>query len=102
MVTDLIDRDEQPEEMIHCEVMEEAGLILGVFWLIIQCPSSPGGTDEVVHLLIGRCSSGGVGGVHGSPEEGEGICVCTWPLEDVLQAVHDGWINNVASITALQ
>ena len=63
---------------------------------------SPGGTDEVVHLFVGRCDSEGVGGVHGLPEEGEDIRVHVWPLEDALQAVRDGRINNAASIIALQ
>ena len=42
-----------------------------------------------------------VGGVHGLPE-GEDIRVHVWPLEDALQAVRDGRINNAASIIALR
>lgn len=68
----------------------------------LQYLPSPGGTDEVVHLFVGRCDSEGVGGVHGLPEEGEDIRVHVWPLEDALQAVRDGRINNAASIIALQ
>ena len=56
----------------------------------------------MVHLFVGRCDSEGVGGVHGLPEEGEDIRVHVWPLEDALQAVRDGRINNAASIIALQ
>ncbi len=33
---------------------------------------------------------------------GEDIRVHVWPLEDALQAVRDGRINNAASIIALQ
>lgn len=102
LVAGLIDKDEQPEEVAHREAMEEAGLTLGALWPITQYLPSPGGTDEVVHLFVGRCDSEGVGGVHGLPEEGEDIRVHVWPLEDALQAVRDGRINNAASIIALQ
>ena len=47
-----------------------------------------------------RCSV--AGGVHGLAEEGEDIRVHVWPLEDALQAVKDGRIDNAASIIALQ
>ncbi|HEJ3359872.1 TPA: NUDIX domain-containing protein [Pseudomonas aeruginosa] len=102
LVAGLIDKDEQPEEVAHREAMEEAGLTLGALWPITQYLPSPGGTDEVVHLFVGRCDSEGVGGVHGLPEEGEDIRVHVWPLEDALQTVRDGRINNAASIIALQ
>ena len=48
------------------------------------------------------CDSEGAGGVHGLAEEGEDIRVHVWPLEDALQAVKDGRIDNAASIIALQ
>ncbi|MGZ2336902.1 NUDIX domain-containing protein [Acinetobacter baumannii] len=102
LVAGLIDKDEQPEEVVYREAMEEAGLTLGGAGPITQYLPSPGGTDEVVHLFVGRCDSEGVGGVHGLPEEGEDIRVHVWPLEDALQAVRDGRINNAASIIALQ
>ncbi len=55
-----------------------------------------------MHLFIGRCDSEGAGGVHGLEEEGEDIRVHVWPLEDALDAVKDGRIDNAASIIALQ
>ena len=55
-----------------------------------------------MHLYVGRCDSQGVGGVHGLAEEGEDIRVHVWSLEDALQAVKDGRIDNAASIIALQ
>ena len=81
--------------------MEEAGLIRCALADKPRYLPSPGGTDEVVHLFVGRLRwQEGVGGVHGLPEEGEDIRVHVWPLEDALQAVCDGRINNVASIIA--
>ncbi|CAD5106522.1 NUDIX domain-containing protein [Zestomonas carbonaria] len=102
LVAGLIDTDEQPEEVARREAQEEAGLELGALWPITQYFPSPGGSDELVHLFVGRCDSEGAGGVHGLAEEGEDIRVHVWPLEDALQAVKDGLINNAASIIALQ
>jgi ADP-ribose pyrophosphatase len=94
--------DEQPEEVARREALEEANLALSSLWPITQYYPSPGGSDERVHLYIGRCSSEGAGGVHGLAEEGEDIRVHVWPLGDALDAVKDGRIDNAASIIALQ
>jgi len=102
LVAGLIDKDEQPEEVARREAVEEADLELTALWPITQYYPSPGGSDERVHLYIGRCDSEDAGGVHGLAEEGEDIRVHVWPLEDALQAVKDGRIDNAASIIALQ
>lgn len=102
LVAGLIDKAEQPDEVARREAIEEAGLTLGELWPISQYLPSPGGSDELVHLYLGRCDSQGAGGVHGLAEEGEDIRVHVWPLADALQAVKDGRINNAASIIALQ
>ncbi|WP_339486924.1 NUDIX domain-containing protein [Pseudomonas sp. EL_65y_Pfl2_R95] len=102
LVAGLIDKDEEPEEVAHREAMEEAGLKLAALWPVTQYYPSPGGSNERVHLFVGRCDSDGVGGVFGLAEEGEDIQVHVWPLEDALDAVKDGRIDNAASIIALQ
>ena len=102
LVAGLIDKDEQPEEVALREAIEEADLALTSLWPITQYYPSPGGSDERVHLFIGRCDSEGAGGVHGLAEEGEDIRVHVWPLEAALDAVKDGRIENAASIIALQ
>lgn len=102
LVAGLIDSDEAPEQVARREAREEAGLELVALWPITTYFPSPGGSDELVHLYVGRCDSAGAGGVHGLAEEGEDIRVHVWPLEDALQAVRNGRINNAASIIALQ
>lgn len=102
LVAGLIDKDETPEDVARREAEEEAALTLTSLWPITQYFPSPGGSDEFVHLFLGRCDSSGAGGVHGLEEEGEDIRVQVWPFEDALQAVRDGRINNAASIIALQ
>ncbi|HSC83274.1 MAG TPA: NUDIX domain-containing protein [Pseudomonas sp.] len=102
LVAGLIDKDEEPEEVARREAIEEADLSLGALWPITTYFPSPGGSDERVHLYVGRCDSASAGGVHGLAEEGEDIRVHVWPLADALQAVKDGRISNAASIIALQ
>jgi len=102
LVAGLIDRDEQPEEVARREAVEEAGLELAELWPLTQYYPSPGGSDERVHLYVGRCDSRGAGGVHGLEEEGEDIRVLVWSLDEALTALDDGRIDNAASIIALQ
>ncbi|ROM77667.1 ADP-ribose diphosphatase [Pseudomonas brassicacearum] len=102
LVAGLIDKDEQPEEVAHREAQEEAGLVFAALWPMTKYFPSPGGSDEFVHLYLGRCDSTGAGGLHGLVEEAEDIRVKTWAFEDALQAVRDGRICNAASIIALQ
>ncbi len=102
LVAGLIDKDEQPEEVARREAVEEAGLELAELWPLTQYYPSPGGSDERVHLYVGRCDSRGAGGVHGLDEEGEDIRVLVWSLDEALAALDDGRIDNAASIIALQ
>lgn len=102
LVAGLIDKDEQPEEVARREAVEEAGLVLAELWPLTQYYPSPGGSDERVHLYVGRCDSRGAGGVHGLEEEGEDIRVLVWSLDEALAALDDGRIDNAASIIALQ
>ncbi|MEE1868672.1 NUDIX domain-containing protein [Pseudomonas auratipiscis] len=102
LVAGLIDKDEQPEEVAHREAQEEAGLVFKALWPMTRYFPSPGGSDELVHLYLGQCSSLGAGGLHGLEEEGEDIRVKVWAFEDAMQAVRDGLIANAASIIALQ
>lgn len=102
MVAGLIDKDELPEEVAHREADEEANLKIAALWPITRYFPSPGGSDEYVHLYLGRCSSQGAGGVHGLEEEGEDIRVRVWSFDDALQAVRDGRIINAATIIAIQ
>lgn len=102
LVAGLIDKDEQPEEVARREAVEEAGLELAELWPLTQYYPSPGGSDERVHLYVGRCDSRGAGGVHGLEVEGEDIRVLVWSLDEALAALDDGRIDNAASIIALQ
>lgn len=102
MVAGLIDKEEEPEEVAHREGQEEAGLDFQALWPITQYFPSPGGSNEFVHLFLGKCESEGAGGLHGLVEEAEDIRVSVWSFDDAFQAVKDGRIVNAATIIAIQ
>ena len=102
LVAGLIDKDEQPEEVAHREAEVEAGLKFEALWPITKYFPSPGGSDEYVHLFLGRCTSEGAGGLHGLESEGEDIRVTVWSFDDAMQAMKDGIIKNASTIIALQ
>jgi len=102
VVAGLIDKDEKPEEVAQREAEEEAGLSFSSLWPVTRYLPSPGGSDEFVHLYLGRCSTAEAGGLYGLDEEGEDIRVKVWAFEDALQAVRDGRICNAAAIILIQ
>ncbi|MDA8485051.1 NUDIX domain-containing protein [Pseudomonas resinovorans] len=102
LVAGLIDKDEEPEEVARREAVEEADLQLTSLWPITTYYPSPGGSNERVHLYLGRCDSRGAGGVHGLAEEGEDIRVHVLPLEDALALMREGRLDNAATMLALQ
>jgi ADP-ribose pyrophosphatase len=102
LVAGLIEENEQPEAVARREALEEAGLQLTSLWPLTAYYPSPGGSDERVHLYLGRCDSGAAGGIHGLAEEGEDIRVEVMSFAAALAAVRAGSIDNAASIMALQ
>lgn len=101
-VAGLIDKDESPEAVARREAVEEAGVELLDLWPVAQYYPSPGGSDERVHLFVGRCDSRGVGGLHGLAEEGEDIRVHVLGFDEALDTMRAGQLDNAASIIALQ
>lgn len=102
LVAGLIDCDESPEEVGRREAMEEAGCDVQTLEPICQYFSSPGGSDEFVHLYCGRCDLGDVGGLHGLADEGEDIRVQVLPVAEVLALLAAGRIRNAHTLIALQ
>lgn len=102
LVAGLIDKDESPEGVVCREAMEEAGCNILAIHPIARYLPSPGGSDEFVHLYVGRVDSDGVGGIHGLPEEHEDIRVHLVPIDEVRTMLEVGRINNAATLIALQ
>lgn len=102
IVAGIIEEGEIEQDVIHREAQEEAGIILTDLIPITRYWVSPGGCTEYVAVFCGKVDASKASGFHGLPEENEDIKVHVVDILDAFQMVHDGFINNAATIIALQ
>lgn len=101
-VAGLIEPGESTENVARREAEEEADLPVGRLEWICEYFPSPGGTDEKITLYVGEVDASEAGGVHGLDHEGEDILVRRMPVDEALQWLRDGHINNAATVISLQ
>jgi ADP-ribose pyrophosphatase len=102
IVAGLVEPGESPEEVARREALEEAGVTVDQLEKVMDFLPSPGGSDELFTLFVGRADLGLAGGIHGLPEEGEDIRVNVMSVNQALAALQRGRINNAACLIALQ
>ncbi|MCP5019763.1 MAG: NUDIX domain-containing protein [Ketobacter sp.] len=102
LVAGILEKGESPEDVVHRESIEEAGSDVLALEYIYEYYPSPGGSNEKLYLYCGGIDSSGVGGVHGLAEEGEDIWVQVFPREEAWHILQENYINNAATIIALQ
>lgn len=105
VVAGMLEPGESPRDVAVREVAEETGLTIDASQLSSVCSyySSPGGTDEYLHLFCAECAlPASVEGVYGLPAEGEDIRIACFPCAEAFRAVQEGRINNAATVIALQ
>jgi len=102
LVAGILEKGESPEDVVHREAIEEAGSDVLALEYIYEYYPSPGGSNEKLYLYCGGIDSSGVGGVHGLAEEGEDIWVQVFPREEAWHILQENYINNAATIIALQ
>ena len=82
--------------------MEEANITPYRLQYICEYLSSPGGSDEKLHLYCGLCDLSQAGGVYGLAEEGEDIRVHILVADEVFAELFGGRFNNAATLICLQ
>ena len=102
VVAGMVEVGEQPEEVALRELAEEANVSPYAMEYICNYLSSPGGSDEKLHLYCALCDLNGAGGIYGLPEEGEDIRVHVFPVEEVFAQLLNGSFNNAAALICLQ
>lgn len=102
VVAGMLEKGELPEEVARRELMEEANVEPYAMEYICNYLSSPGGTNEKLHLYCGLCDLSQAGGVYGLPEEGEDIRVHVLGANDVFAELFEGAFNNAAALICLQ
>lgn len=101
LVAGMVEPGEQPADVAHRESEEEAGASIRELTPIGEYYSTPGGTNEYLHLFVGAVDCSGLGGVHGLEEEGEDIRVHIVSVERAQQMLDEGTICNAHTALAL-
>lgn len=100
----LCDDGEIPEHTARREMVEEMNLTVGALQRIGGFLLTPGGSDELCELYVGRvqappADAQGIAGHAGMADEHEDIRVRVWPAQAAIDAVLAGRFAN--SVTAL-
>jgi len=101
-IAGILEPGESPEELVHREAMEEAGIELQQLRSICSYLVSPGGSSEKIWLFCAKADLSQAGGLHGLAEEGEDIKVHLFDVAEVLELLHGGQIGNAMALIALQ
>jgi ADP-ribose pyrophosphatase len=102
VVAGMFEANESPEEVARRETSEEIGVALGRCEFIMNYLVSPGGTTERIHLAVGEVDSTLAQGVHGVAAEGEDLLVHVISIQQALDWLATGVIDNAATVIALQ
>ena len=102
VVAGMLEEGETPEDVARRELIEEADVTPYTMEYICNYLSSPGGSDEKLHLYCGLCDLSQAGGIYGLPEEGEDIRMHVFAAEAVFAELFNGAFNNAAALICLQ
>ncbi|MES3570979.1 ADP-ribose diphosphatase [Enterobacter hormaechei] len=102
MVAGMIEEGESVEDVARREALEEAGLAIGRTKPVLSYLASPGGTTERSSIMVGEVDATTAKGIHGLADENEDIRVHVVSREQAYQWVEEGFIDNAASVIALQ
>jgi len=102
-VAGICDPGEQPQATCIREIHEETGLaVQGSPELLFTYYPSPGGSTELIYLYICEVDSTQAPQFHGQAGEHEDLKVHVIALEDAIDALDAGQVNNAATIIGLQ
>ncbi|NIY47804.1 ADP-ribose diphosphatase [Cedecea colo] len=102
LIAGMIEEGESVEDVARREAVEEAGLLVGRTKAVLSYLASPGGTSERSSILVGEVDATTAEGIHGLVDENEDIRVHVVSREKAYQLVEEGYIDNAASVIALQ
>ena len=102
VVAGMLEEGESPEDVARRELLEEANVTPYAMEYICNYLSSPGGTTERIHLLLGELIAPVHTGVFGLAEEHEDIKVHLLSRTEAMQLLAAGKIDNAATVIALQ
>ncbi|MDD4617009.1 MAG: NUDIX domain-containing protein [Alphaproteobacteria bacterium] len=98
----MVDPNETPEQAVRREVQEETGCVVQDLLPIMDYFSSPGATDEYVHLYAARTTAPAEGGIHGLVSENEDIKVHILDAAQAIAMLYANEVKDAQTIVALQ
>lgn len=101
-IAGIIEEGETPEQVARREAVEETGCEITDIVPVCHYLVSPGGSTESVFVFCGRVDSSAAGGIHGITEEQENIRVFAVPVDEALDWLDGGRIDNAMTLIALQ
>ena len=102
LVAGMVKAGEDAEQVALRETLEEANCLPQNLIRICSYFNSPGTSNEKLTLYCGQVDASKAGGIHGLAEEHEDIEVVVLALDDVVQQIASGEINNAMTLIAVQ
>ena len=102
IVAGIYNENEKPADVAYREAEEEAGAKVTAIHPVAEYFVSPGGSNEYIHLYIGKIDSTGIDGIHGLEEENEDIRAFTLPADEAFKLLNDGHMLTSPVIITLQ
>lgn len=101
IVAGVIEPNEKPDEVAIREAVEEAGCT--VLDLIPMCDYyvSPGGSNEYLHIYLGKVDASHASGIHGLADEHEDIRVVCISLDQAFAEMRENRIKTAPAVVAL-
>ncbi|EWS99459.1 ADP-ribose pyrophosphatase [Pseudoalteromonas sp. SCSIO_11900] len=102
-IAGMTDGSEDYESVVKKEAFEEAGLNLTELEFMLSYLSSPGGTTERLFLYLAHADLSQMStGIYGLETEGEDIKTHIMHVDEALQRLNRGEIDNAATVISLQ
>lgn len=102
-IAGMTDGSEDYESVVKKEAFEEAGLNLTELEFMLSYLSSPGGTTERLYLYLANADLSQMStGIYGLETEGEDIKTHIMHVDEALQRLNSGEIDNAATVISLQ
>ncbi|TMS93483.1 ADP-ribose diphosphatase [Pseudoalteromonas sp. S201] len=102
-IAGMTDGSDDYESVVKKEAYEEAGLNLTELEFMLSYLSSPGGTTERLYLYLAHADlSQMTTGIYGLDTEGEDIKTHIMHVDEALQRLNSGEIDNAATVICLQ
>ena len=102
-IAGMTDGSENYESVVKKEAFEEAGLNLTELEFMLSYLSSPGGTTERLFLYLAHADLSQMStGIFGLETEGEDIKTHIMHVDEALQRLNSGEIDNAATVISLQ